>query len=187
MNQHKILFLDTETGGLNPNKNSLLSIGLAVWHQGVVIDSTEIFVNDGVLNVSEYALKVNNINLENHIRHALSPASAIDMLSNFVEMHFGKSHHVTLAGHNIGFDIAFLKCFYELNNIEFNKRYSHRAIDTSSIIQFLYHSEVLKENISSSDAAFKYFSIKVENRHSALGDAVATAELFNHLIAVCRN
>ena len=39
------LFVDTETGGVDPNKHSLLSIGLCLWsvREGI-IDKTELFI-----------------------------------------------------------------------------------------------------------------------------------------------
>ena len=181
MSEYKILFIDTETGGLDPNKNSLLSIGLVVWDNGTITDSLEILINDGRLDVTEYAIKVNKIDIEYHKIIALNPSAAINRLNDFIASNFDSKKPVTLAGHNVGFDVAFLKRFYQLNGLEYNKQFSHRVIDTSSILQFLYYSEILQENISSSDAAFNYFSIPVEKRHSALGDARATAELFNRL------
>ncbi|TGE23915.1 3'-5' exonuclease [Hymenobacter aquaticus] len=182
MKSNKILFLDTETGGLDPEINSLLSVGFIVWQEGKILDGIEILINDEVLNVSEYALKINKINIADHRKNAFKSVDAINKINEFISKHFSKTHHVTLAGHNVGFDVSFLRKFYEINKISFKDRFSHRYIDTSSIIKFLYLSGVLDIDVSSSDAAFKYYSINVEGRHSALGDATATALLFNNLM-----
>ena len=55
-------------------------------------------------------------------------------------------------------------------------------IDTFSILRFLVDSERLDISPVSSAKAFRKFSIHVEERHSALGDAVATAKLYAELI-----
>ena len=36
--EKKILFIDTETGGIDPNSTSLLSIGLVAWSNGEILD-----------------------------------------------------------------------------------------------------------------------------------------------------
>jgi len=60
----RLLFIDTETGGIDPYVHSLLSIGLVVWENGQILAQKEIFVNDGVLNVTQSALLVNQINMD---------------------------------------------------------------------------------------------------------------------------
>jgi hypothetical protein len=53
------LFIDTETGGLDPDKHSLLSLAMVIWGEWIV-DSQEILINDGILSVTK-ALAVNRI------------------------------------------------------------------------------------------------------------------------------
>lgn len=179
----KILFLDTETGGINPLKHSLLSIGLVLWKGGEIYSQKEILINDGKLNASKKALEINKIDLENHIKNAVKPKKAIEILLDFIGNNFEETG-ITIAGHNIQFDINFLKIFFYKNEKSYENIFSHRIIDTSSILYFLYLSGKIKEKKISSDEAFEYFNIKVKKRHSALGDALATAELFNKLISI---
>jgi DNA polymerase III epsilon subunit-like protein len=60
--------------------------------------------------------------------------------------------------------------------------FSHRIIDTSSILHYLYLSGRIKQRAISSDEAFDLFDIYVEGRHTAIGDAIATAKLFTKLL-----
>jgi DNA polymerase-3 subunit epsilon len=182
MIEDKILFIDTETGGLDPNVNSLLSIGFAVWQNFKIIDKTEILINDGKLNVTEQSLKINQIDLESHKKNALYPKDAIQQIKLFLDKHFPVNQKITLAGHNVNFDVNFLKAFLNANNFPFESRFSHRFIDTSSILFYLYLSGKIKERTISSDQAFHFFNIQVDNRHSALGDAIATSKLFTILL-----
>lgn len=77
--------------------------------------------------------------------------------------------------------------------IELSSRTSHAKLeedlrakgfknDTSSILYYLYLAGHIKQKAISSDEAFDYFGIKVEGRHTAIGDAIATAKLFTKLL-----
>jgi DNA polymerase III subunit epsilon len=180
----KILFIDTETGGLNPSFHSLLSIGLAVWQNHEIIDQTEILVNDGKLNVSEQAMQINQIDLSEHIQTALTPSQALERLDGFTDLHFDNTQKITLGGHNVHFDVNFLKVLLSGQGRDYHKRFSHRFVDTSPILYYLFLAGKLKQKATSSQEAFDLFSIQVDKRHSALGDALATADLFNKLLKV---
>ena len=184
MRPDKILFIDTETGGLDPTRNSLLSIGLVIWQEFRIIDSTEILVDDGILNVSKRALEINKIDLDEHRANALTSELAIKRFENFLSKHFNVDEKITLGGHNINFDVNFLRHFLVQHNYDWHIRFSHRFVDTATILYYLYLSEKLKEKAISTDEAFKLFGINVDKRHSALGDAIATAKLFTTLLKV---
>ncbi len=178
----RLLFIDIETGGLDPSRHSLLSLALVVWEDMMIIDSQEILLNDGILNVTEEALSINKIDIEKHKRVAISPALAIEKILLFINKHFPQQGKITLAGHNVQFDISFLRLLFTKNKQEFSNFFSHRIIDTSSILYYLYLAGYIKQKAISSDEAFDYFGIKVEGRHTAKGDAIATAQLFTKLL-----
>lgn len=184
MNADKILFIDTETGGIDPANNSLLSLALVVWKESAIKASMEILINDGVLNVTAKALEINGIDLEEHKKKAISPAVAIQQFDNFLKEHFQEDEKITLGGHNITFDVNFLNAFLTRYGYSFQRRFSHRSIDTSSILFYLYLTGKLKKKIVSSQEAFDYFGITVQGRHTALGDVLATAQLFSMLISI---
>jgi len=180
--QDRLLFIDTETGGLNPNKHSLLSLAMVVWEDREIIDSQELLINDGKLSVTEKALSINKIDIKKHKQSAISSSQALEKIYLFINKHFPQQRKITLAGHNVHFDVNFLKFFFFENNENFNKYFSHRIIDTSSILYYLYLAGHIKRRAISSDEAFDLFEIKVEGRHTALGDAIATAKLFTKLL-----
>jgi DNA polymerase III subunit epsilon len=184
----KILFIDTETGGLNPSEHSLLSIALVVWQDLKIIDSIELYINDGVLNVTKQAIEINKIDIEKHKKNSITPIQAIKKIKDFLNKHFIDlvDSKITLAGHNVNFDVNFLRFFLDKNNESFSAYFSHRFVDTSSILYYLFLSGKLKYKALSSNEAFQLFKIKIEHRHTALGDAVATAELFTRLILLTR-
>ncbi len=184
MKPDKILFIDTETGGIDPANNSLLALALVVWEESKIKGSTEILINDGVLNVTEKALEINGIDLTEHKKKAVTPNLAIEKFDSFLKEHFRDDEKITLGGHNITFDVNFLNIFLTRNSYSFQKRFSHRFVDTATILFYLYLTGKIKKRITSSQDAFDYFGIVVEGRHTALGDVIATAKLFNRLISI---
>jgi len=180
----RILFIDTETGGIEPQIHSLLSIGLVVWEQSRIIAEKEIFINDGILNVTSSALSINQIDIDKHIKQSVSPKESVSEIYEFINLYFDNTEKIILGGHNVNFDKEFLKFFFKKQGEDFNFRFSHRSIDTASILYFLYFSGIIKEKAISSDDAFNLFSIEIEKRHSALSDAKATAKLFTVLLGL---
>ena len=184
MKADKILFIDTETGGIDPASHSLLSLALVVWKELEVRASIEILVNDGVLNITERALEINGIDLAEHKKKAVSPVLALQQFNQFLDIHFSKDEKIILGGHNINFDVNFLNAFLTRNDYNFQQRFSHRFVDTSSILFYLYLTGKIKRKLTASQDAFDYFGITVPGRHTALGDAFATAQLFSKLINI---
>ena len=182
MRINKILFIDTETGGLDPLEHSLLSVAFAVWDNGEITNAKEFLINDGVLNVTSKALEINGININEHSKIALKSNFAISEIKNFLNQNFELDEKITLCGHNILFDINFFKNFWNKNEGNYNARFSHRYVDTASILFFLSLINKLPENSNSSENAFDLFGISIDKRHSALGDVLGTAKLFNCLI-----
>jgi DNA polymerase-3 subunit epsilon len=178
----RLLFIDTETGGLDPDKHSLLSLAMVTWEDMEIFDSQEFLINDGILSVTDEALSINKIDIEKHKLSAISSPEAMEKIILFISYHFPRQKRITLAGHNVHFDVNFLKSFFSRNNRDFSEFFSHRVIDTSSILHYLYLAGQIKRKAISSDEAFDLFEIKVEGRHTALGDAIATAKLFTKLL-----
>lgn len=185
--RNKLLFLDTETGGLDPLKHDLLSVGLVVWTDGEITARKEVLIKGQPERCNTEALAVNRIDLESHNSQALDKAEAVREILNFLEEHFDK-FPVIVAGHNVGFDIAFLRQLFHSQGFDFDHYFSHRSIDTSSILQYLGLLQNLPneevQKMASSDRAFKDYGIRVPKgkRHTALADAVATAKLFTRLV-----
>jgi DNA polymerase-3 subunit epsilon len=182
--KHPYLFLDTETGGLDLEKHSLLSIGLVVGDRGVVQDSLEILIRHEPYVVSAGGMAVNRIDLVQHHTSALEPRAALEALEAFCLRHFPEGEAITLVGHNVTFDRNFLAVFYASQNRPLEPRISHRIIDTHSLAAALRDAGRLTIDSLSSSALFQHFGIVVpeEKRHTALGDALGTFELYWKLV-----
>ncbi len=182
-NFNNFIFLDTETGGLDPYKDNLLSVGLV---SGDGEDTMEFYVkeSDNIVNGDE-AKSVNNIDIELVKKIGVSPKEAISKIHSFIEICKSKNNdkNPIFVGHNIAFDLAFVRKLYSLAGYN-QPRFSHRTIDTHSLIYFQVLQNKLPASSASSGEAFKLFEVHVDKtkRHTALGDAVATRELFFKLV-----
>ena len=182
----KILFIDVETGGIDPDQHSLLSVGLVIWESFKIKNKQEFLIKHKNYHYTEEALSINNINIETHDSIATPADAAATNIIHFVTQEFPGKEKVTLAGHNVQFDVNFLKKFLLDHKIPFSDFFSHRIIDTSTILHYLYLAGKLKKKAVSSTDAFAMFNISIEHRHTALGDAIATASLFSKLIGILR-
>ncbi len=182
------LFLDTETGGLDPRSHSLLSLGLVVGDASGVEDSLEILIKHEPYVLTGGGMKVNRIDLARHHEAALSPPDALNQLDEFLNRNFPAKARVTLVGHNVAFDHAFLSEFLLAAGRDPEGRFHHRIVDTHSIASGLRDAGKLTLQRLSSDSLFEHFDIQVppEKRHTALGDSLATFELYWKLVELCR-
>lgn len=117
------LSLDVETGGLNPKKCALLSIG-------AVSDAGEFYVEirpTKRLEASEEALEINSLDLESLRKNGIPEAKALKMFFEFAEL----SGDVTILGQNPTFDAGFIRAACKRHGIICPL--GHRAIDLHSV------------------------------------------------------
>lgn len=180
----RLLVFDTETGGLDASRHSLLTLGLVAWQDGRTLEAVELAVKHEPYVVTGGGMKVNRIDLATHHARASDPAQVIVELETFCTRHFG-SGPITLVGHNIAFDRAFLGAFLASQGVPLEPRFHHRTVDTHALAFGLQQAGRLPASLRlSSDGLFDHFGIEVppDQRHTALGDALATAELYGKLV-----
>ena len=186
----RLVVLDTETGGLDPERFSLLSVGVVVWETDELGAADEFFVAEPEIRCEPEAMAVNAIDTEVLAQVGLPPEQAVIRLEHFLDTQFPVAVHdrVTVAGHNVHFDVAFIRRLYRLAGRTNGPRFSHRVLDTAGILQFLILVGHLPAAVSSSSDAFRHFGIEVApgKRHSALADARATAQLLTKLVTLAR-
>ncbi|WP_271068679.1 3'-5' exonuclease [Caulobacter sp. NIBR1757] len=188
---NRLLVVDTETGGLDASSASILSIAGVLWESGRTGERFLINVAEPEICADDRSLEINKIDIEKHILSAVEPAEAVKLIDTFIQDNFDGSDQkdgIVLAGHNVNFDVSFLKRLYRLAGQSFDERFSHRVLDTASVIRFLSLSGQLPLWDSNSTSAFEYFGISPpgRDRHTALGDAVATASLLTNLVRIAR-
>lgn len=176
----EILFIDTETGGIDPEIHDLLSVGLVCWRDGDIEATQEIFLEFDENRISKRSLEYSHFDLDRS--RTVSQKQAIREILQFINKNFSNKLPLTVGGHNTGFDVSFLKRLFKTNDTVYEKYFSHRLIDTAGILQYLHFCGIIEEPISSFDDACHHFEIHVKHRHMALDDALATAKVFNRLL-----
>lgn len=198
LNLGKYLIIDTETGGENAQDWSLLSIAAVVWQKGEVIAETEIFVcEQPEPTVLQRALDVNKIDFDWICANGLPPEQAFREFEAFLNKHFGGLHFnnlIRLMGHNLPFDISFLKRLIHYSGANkrgfdwFAARFQRNFVDTlTEVVDTIeafnlpYPSEQFV-NLKLSTCA-QHFGLEIpENTHSALVDARLTGQLYTKLL-----
>lgn len=155
-----------------------------VWRNGRILNPKEILVNDTAHEeISEEALSINKIDLETHVQLALPIEDARREFYDYVVTNFGNNRRTTLGGHNVQFDISFLKEF--LGEGKLDRYFSYRALDTSSILKFIFHCGLVNTDLGGLSNALKFFGFsqeELDGAHNALNDAKNTAKLYNRLL-----
>lgn len=166
-----VLWIDTETGGVDDKINPILTLGLAVTDDDYkVIFKNEFKIkNKYDLVCEEKALMVNRINLEEHNKYALDPIEVILLFNKTIKKFF-KGEMPLIMGHNINFDIGFIKQMYLREKKEFKY---FRNLDTLQLCRFLETWGLIKPQSSKMDDLIKYFQItSLGKKHSALVDVL---------------
>lgn len=103
----KYVVIDTETTGLDHEVHELLSLGAMVMIDGVITETLEVKIRPRKIELADAkALEVNGYS-EYRWRNALDP----DLACNLIRAFFLQHRDGTIVGHNVKFDIGFLKSF----------------------------------------------------------------------------
>ncbi len=190
----RLLFIDTETGGLDPQKHSLLTIGMCVMVDGNIVDKLEIKLKQDIYNVTSAALNVNKINL---LELDTDIKTAFNQMFTFIRRNFGNKDKVTLAGHNVNFDIGFLKVFweeglktipeYQRDGFLWHKLFDYHYVDTMQISAFLNDAGIISTPNNKLESLIKYFSLNPSSRHTALEDSIMTCLVYYNMIKIIKS
>jgi DNA polymerase III epsilon subunit-like protein len=178
----RLFVIDTETGGVDPSEFSILTFAGAVWDDGKILETIEFSVLEPQIRTEPEAMRINRIDLNEHRRRAIAPQEAIRQIDALLDRHF-RDAPAPIAGHNVNFDVGFLKRLYRIAGGEYPTRFSRRHVDTASILAFLDLCGLISLAKPSLDNALRVFDIahETQSRHTALGDVMVTCELINRM------
>lgn len=180
-----LVFLDTETTGRYPQRHGVLEIGMVVTDETgeSLLRSHEILVLPEHKEIDEYAMRVNQINLDEHTKLAVSRKEAAEQCTQILR---GLESQSILIGHKLSFDLGFLQDL--LGYRIWNDLKLYRQIDTLDIARFLKHCGVLKSGVGLQELARHYGALLSDEQqeHRALSDARLVQEVFLSLRqAIC--
>lgn len=165
----RFVVFDTETTGFYYNKeDEIISLGAIAIENGLITDSCfSQFVNPNRL-IPSITTEITGITNE----MVANCPDVLTVLDQFLEFK-GLS---PLIAHTASFDLNFI-------NIKLRKYCGHRlntpTIDTLLLAQLLFPVE---ENLRSLDSLARYYDIQPTGRHTALGDALITAQIYTKML-----
>ena len=165
--------IDSETTGLDPAKDRILSLGGVKIIQGriKVKDTLEIFIAQDHFDAS--SVPIHGI-LKTGPNARIPEKQALMQLGAYLE-------DTVLVGHHIGFDLEMIRQARERHGLP---PLQNITLDTGRLYRktLLKSPLVPKKPSYSLDELAKKFDISCKDRHTALGDAYITALAFMHIL-----
>lgn len=177
----RLIVVDTETTGANIFEHDLISYAFAPMTEGLVLEG---YVFDTSGNpwspVAQSYFEASKVRWQ---AERISPRHAVETIEAYLRSNF-HGEDMIMVGHNVGFDRYFLEKLANQAGKERIEGLSHRSVDTHSLLIALHMNGAIPESATSSTGAFDYFGVSppVESRHTALGDALATRQLFVRIL-----
>lgn len=173
----KVFCFDTETGGLNPKGNSLLTLGCLVGDldSGEILEQFEVFHKMPSLtdyNVTPEALEVNQIDLDECFAKGKTKE---EIQTLFMDL-FYKYGCKLFAGHNLEFDIRFVAHqIFGMDAEALEQNTTYRKIDSHGLIRLYSGIDGMKSGASLKQTA-KSLGIDMSDikggYHAALYDSI---------------
>jgi DNA polymerase III alpha subunit (gram-positive type) len=182
------LVIDTETTGLSPRVNKVLTVGLlqieTTKRRLKILNSEHIFIKHNQYNANPFALRINKINLEEHHKIGITPLQACNKINKFILKN--KCLETPVMGHNIRFDTNFLAPLFEKE--EKTPLFNSETIDTIHIWKSLQAKELIPPQPKSRlSFVAKHFDIDCSKAHDALADCKITAQVYHEMLKLSSN
>ncbi|MCC5921903.1 MAG: 3'-5' exonuclease [Cyclobacteriaceae bacterium] len=172
------LIFDTETSGLDPSKDNLLSIGgCELSNQSIAISSTFEYYKRGNYYPDEKSFSIHQI-MPDLVENGLEEK---DILARFITAAKGK----IIVAHHLAFDLAIVNRLIQKHYPKL--KIMNPALDTAILAQRLDHGQFMdSSNVKRQDYGLDQlldrYGLPKEERHTASGDALATAFLLQKLL-----
>lgn len=161
-----------ETTGLDSGRDSIIELGAVRFEEGIPTERFRQFVNPGTGPLPKEIIELTGIT-DSDLRDAPPVASIARSFIDFVEDH-------DIVGHNVAFDLGFLRADSNLNPAFKVNQVALRTHDTNLLSRFIHpclDSYGLR-HLST------LFNTRQKPSHRAVEDAEATGELFAILVDI---
>ena len=166
--QKRFIALDTETTGLDPEKDRIAEVAALLFEEGQVTDRFVSYINPGIAVPAEVSV-VNHISNE-ILERAPAPQTVYPELARFLGD--ALSGNTMICGHVTAFDLSFL-C-KELSLLELTADF--RFVDTRRLV--IENPELQSHSLT---AVAQYYGIPHEHAHCAEEDAAVSGQILLRL------
>lgn len=189
---NKIIFIDTETGGVNAEKSALIQLSGIIEVDGTEKEKFNFYIkpfenselNEKALEVQGRTLE--ELGTEKYIDESIIYKKFLEILDKYIDKYV-KNDKFIVAGYNVKFDIDILKALFERNNNKFlfsyfnssmlDPLYSVRLLQVAGMLPVLENNKL--------ETWCKYFNIELK-AHDSLQDITATKKLIEKLIELIK-
>ncbi|BEO98153.1 hypothetical protein FNCP11_04690 [Fusobacterium nucleatum] len=189
---NKIIFIDTETGGVNPEKAALIQLSGIIRIDKKDVEKFNFYIKPFENSeVNEKALEVqgrtlDELKTEKYIEEKEIYKQFINLLDKYIDK-YDKTDKFVVAGYNVRFDVDILKALFQRHGNNFLFSYLDSSmLDPLYSIRLLQIAEILPvlEN-NKLETWCKHFGIELK-AHDSLEDIEATKKLIGKLISLIR-
>jgi putative exonuclease len=189
---NKIIFIDTETGGVNPEKAALIQLSGIIRIDKKDVEKFNFYIKPFENSeVTEKALEVQGRTLEDlktdkYVEEKEVYKQFINILDKYIDK-YDRTDKFIVAGYNVRFDVDILKAFFQRHGNNFLFSYLDSSmLDPLYSIRLLQIAEILPvlEN-NKLETWCKHFGIELK-AHDSLEDIEATKKLIGKLISLIR-
>jgi DNA polymerase III subunit epsilon len=186
----KLVWVDTESGGLTPGRHALLQVAMIVEIDGKIVGEHDWRMCPPLgREVTDEALAVNGMTRQGllDLPRPNEVKGEIDFfLSHFVDK-YDRSDKLTIAGYNVAaFDIPFLRDYWELcDDKYFGSWFTNYPLDVMQACCILRHYRLLHmDRLGNLKLATvcEDFDVRLDTAHDALADIRATRELWGKIV-----
>ncbi|HEY4362451.1 MAG TPA: 3'-5' exonuclease [Bryobacteraceae bacterium] len=170
----RFVVLDSETTGLDPRRDRLITIG------AVAVEDGEIRLDDSFeamlkLDYNRSSVTVHGITRD-EAREGMDEAEALERFLEYLR-------DGVIVGHHIGHDVQTLNAGYTRH---FGFELKNRALDTMDLTLYLNDDGAFADRAMAQgftlDGLCEMFGVAPHDRHTAGGDAFLTAQVFLRLL-----
>jgi len=187
----RYLAADSETGGLDQNTHSILTLYLAVLDEKFNVVSEldlKIKPDDGApYIVTGEALAINRIDLAKHDKEASTVTDAATKIYYFLKKESSEgTDKLMFLGHNVSFDEGFILSQLIKKKV-WNLFVSYHKVDTVPVAQFLkLQGKIPKQTPLNLEKLAVALGIRVnrENLHTARGDTLLCVEVLKAMLSL---
>lgn len=179
----KVIYIDTETTGLNPKKHGLTEVYAVLVDNGNIISEWGSKINPFTYfpqrDIEDDALNIQGISYQDLAKYP-DQAKALDAFLKWTRRHLD-GNRVSIVGYNVGFDIDFLVEWFDENVYDLYDTFSHRSLDVLDLVRHLQYAGVIQPKDGKLTTLCEYFDIPID-AHTAMGDVIATMQLHRELL-----
>jgi len=190
--KQRLVFFDLETGGIDPKRHPIIQLAaIAVDERLEVLEAFEAKIQFNPLHAKAHSLRKNHYHPGIWANEAREPKTVAQEFSEFLRRHAsvpalsaqGKPYQVAqLAAHNAAFDGPFLSAWYDKLKLYLPARRLVLCTMQLAMWHFLLGDKIPPANYQLATLCEHFgVSFHAASAHDALGDAVATAQLFQAL------